>query len=188
MKTRSLLAVALAGLLFGCRSVDTTQEHVSASSVKVAATGEAQGSPKVLQTYAGGQIFKVDRTRSLPNAFGKADIFGRKIYAGFTELRYLGTTDDGKIVLRVTEIETHSTETTMSRSGTAHVQGNVNQYGGFSGTVTQPPKGSTELLPPNTTQFVVDPTKEKEVTIAGMKVKLLEFTSSTLKYTLEKNP
>jgi hypothetical protein len=122
----------------------------------------------------------------LPNAFGGADIFGRKIYAGFTELRYLGLTDDGKIILRVTEVETHSTETTMSRSGMAHVQGNVNQYGSFNGTITQSPKGSTELLPSNTTQFVLDPSKEKELTVAGTKVTFLEFTPSSLKYSLEK--
>jgi len=182
MKTRILLIVSLAGPLCSCGTVDTTQEHVSTPS----GPREAQGAAKVQQTYVGGQIFKVDRSRPLPNAFGGADIFGRKIYAEFTELRYLGLTDDGKIILRVTEVETHSNETTMSRSGVAHVQGNVNQYGGFNGTVTQPPKGSTELLPPNTTQFVLDPTKEKELTVAGMKVKFLEFTPSSLKYSLEK--
>lgn len=140
----------------------------------------------VRQTYIGGQIFKIDRTRPLPNAFGGADLFGRKIYAGYTELRYQGLSDDGKIRLRVTEVETHSTETTMSRSRVQYFDGDVDQHGNISGTITRPPKGSTELLPPNTTDFAVDPKQEQEVTIAGMKVRFLEFTPEGLKYTLEK--
>jgi hypothetical protein len=184
--TRILVSFSLVASLCGCGTVDTMQEHLLASSSKVEPSREAQEEPKVLQTHVGGQIFKIDRTRPLPNAFGGADIFGRKIYAGFTELRFLGVTDDGKIVLRVTEVETHSTETTMSRSGMTTVQGHVNQYGFFSGTVTPPPQGSTELLSPHTTQFLIDPSKDKELTVAGVIVKFLEFTPAALKYSLVK--
>src|SRR6266446_1657506 len=64
---------------------------------------EAQASPAVLETYPGGVILKVDRTKPLPNVFGKPDIFGRKVYAGYTEIRYQGMTEDGRILLRLTE-------------------------------------------------------------------------------------
>lgn len=154
--------------------------------MKTAQTRERKSPDEARETYVGGQIFKIDRTRPLPNAFGGADIFGRKVYAGFSELRYHGLTEDGKIILRITEVGTHSTETTMSRSNIRYFNGHVDQQGNFSGTVTQPPKGSTELLPPDTTEFAIDANKESELTIVGMKVRFLEFTSHSLKYTLEK--
>jgi hypothetical protein len=62
----------------------------------------------------------------------------------------------------------------------------VDQYGNVSGTVTRPPQGSTVLLPPNTTEFVFDPSKEQELTIAGMRVRFMEFKPKSLKYSLEK--
>ena len=70
-----------------------------------------------LSTYIGGQVFKIQRTSNLPNVFGKADIFGGKVNRGFTEVRYQGFSSDGQLVFRITEIETESTETTMSRYG-----------------------------------------------------------------------
>ncbi len=134
----------------------------------------------------GGTIFKVDRMKPLPNLFGKPDIFGRKVYAGYTELRYQGMTDDGRILLRVTEADTHSTETTMSRSGQSSIDGHVDRWGNVSGTVTRPPQDSTVILPPNTTEFAFDPAKERDLTIAGMRVRFLEFKPQSLKYSLEK--
>ena len=182
MRKVALFFLGLSAIVCGCGTTDTTQEHISAPPTTAA---NRQDFPSH-ETYVGGQIFKIDRTRPLPNAFGGADIFGRKVFAGYTELRYQGLTDDGKLILRVTEVETHSTETTMSRSGYRNFQGNVDQQGNFSGTISGPPKGFTELLPPNTTQFVFDATKEKELSIAGMKVRFLEFTPQSLKYSLEK--
>ena len=173
MVAKIFLISASVGLLLGCRSTKT-HEHVSRPTVKV------------LETYIGGKIFKVDRTRPLPNAFGGADIFGRKIYAGYTELRYQGLTDDGRILLRLTEVETHSTETTMSRSGQSSFSGYSGGHGQVHGTITQPPPGSTEALPPNTTEFAIDPTKESELTIAGVRVHFLGFTPHSLKYSLDK--
>ena len=180
-------------MLAGCGTPETN-EHLSAPqpaaahtvqslSVQLAATVQ---SPSVLETYIGGVIFKVDRTKPLPNVFGKPDIFGRKVYAGYTELRYQGLTEDGRILLRLTEAETQSNETTMTRSGQSTVNGRVDQYGNVSGTVTRPPQGSTVLLPPNTTEFAFDPSKEKELTIAGTQVRFVEFKPQSLKFSLIK--
>ena len=152
----------------------------------------AQTLGKDLETYVGGTIFKLNRSRDLPNAFGRADLFGGRVFAGYTELRYQGIADDGKILFRVTEIETHSTETTMSRYGqtTGSYQGYAGSNGRISGdfTVQQPPKGSTEVLPPNTTQFAFDTSKEKELVIAGVRISLIEFSSNKLRYRLTKEP
>jgi hypothetical protein len=125
----------------------------------------------------------------LPNAFGRADIYGRKVFGGYTELRYQGVAGDGKILLRVTEVETHSTETAMSRSGqsTGNYQGYVDRNGNVSGTVTvnHPPSGSTEILPPNTTQFAFDVAKDKVLKISGVRVSFLETTAQRARYRLE---
>ena len=152
----------------------------------------AQPTDKDLATYVGGTIFKVNRSSDLPNAFGRADIFGGKVFAGYTELRYQGMTDDGRLILRVTEIETHSTETTMSRYG--QTSGSFSGYsspgGGVYGNVTvhHPPPGSTEILPPNTTDLAFDATKEKELAVAGVRVSFIEFTPQTLRYRLQTAP
>ncbi len=171
--TASLVSVAV---FAGCGTIQTYEQMTQP-------TGEA------LETYVGGTIFKVNRSRDLPNAFGNADLFGGKVFAGYTQLRYQGVTDDGRIVLRVTEAETHSTETTMSRYGqsTGSYSGYSDGWGNVYGTVTvhDPPRGTTDILPPNTTQFIFDAKTEKELAIAGVRVSFIEFTPTRLRYRLK---
>lgn len=142
-----------------------------------------------LSTYVGGQVLKIQRTSDLPNAFGKADVFGGKVNRGFTEVRYQGLSPDGRLVFRVTEVETESTETTMSRYGGSTSTVNAQRIGNnVYGTVTSydAPRGSTEHLPPNTTQFAIDSVKTKEFTVAGTRVVILSATETSLTYQLEK--
>ena len=96
------------------------------------------------------------------------------------------------MILRITELETHSTETTMSRygqssgsfSGYSDPSGNV--YGNV--TVQHPPQGSTEILPPNTTQVAFDAAKEKDLLLAGVRVTFIEVTPQRLRYRLQREP
>ena len=182
MIRNSLLISFAALVLAGCGTPETN-EHLSTPQPAAAHTVQ---SPSILETYIGGVIFKVDRTKPLPNVFGKPDIFGRKVYAGYTELRYQGLTEEGRILLRLTEAETQSNETTMTRSGQSTFDGRVDQQGNVSGTLTRPPQGSTVLLPANTTEFAFDPTKEKELTIAGTRVRFVEYKPQGLKFSLIK--
>lgn len=179
MNIKILTITALAVILAGCGTIKNHDQL-------------AQPIGKDLETYVGGTIFKVGRSRDLPNAFGRADLFGGKVFAGYTELRYQGLTDDGRVVLRVTEVETHSTETTMSRYGqsTGSYQGYADRRGNVSGSLTvhHPPQGSTDILPPNTTQFAFDTSKEKELAIAGVRVSFIEFTPQRLRYRLATQP
>src|SRR5882672_2575460 len=69
-----------------------------------------------LGAHIGGQVFKIARTSPLPNAFGRADIFGRTVDRGSMELRYQGQTMEGKLVFRLVDIDTRSNETTMNRT------------------------------------------------------------------------
>lgn len=145
----------------------------------------AQPTDKDLATYVGGTVFKIARSSDLPNAIGKADLYGGKVFRGYTELRYQGMTGDGKLILRVTEVETHSTETTMSRYGAS--SGSFSGYSSGGGgvysnvTVYNPPQGSTQILPPNSTDLAFDATKEKELVVAGIRVLFIEFTPQTLR-------
>jgi len=169
----STFAVVVA--LAGCGATIQTYDRLS------------QETGRELSTYVGGQVLRVQRSGDLPNAFGKADVFGGKVNRGYTELRYQGQAPDGRLVFRVTEVETESTETTMSRYGGSTSTLNAQRVGNsVYGTVTtyEAPRGSTERLPPNTTQFALDPTKTKELNIAGIKVKILNATETSLSYQL----
>ena len=71
---------------------------------------------QMLRTGVGGVIAHVDRKRNLENAFGRADVFGRKTNEGFAELRFMGIYE-GKVALRRVDVAVFNDETTMSRSG-----------------------------------------------------------------------
>ena len=57
-----------------------------------------------------------------------------------------------------------------------------------SGTVTtyDAPRGSTEMLPPNTTQFSIDLNKSQEFNVAGVRVRVLAVTETSLTYVLQR--
>lgn len=167
--------------LMGCGATIQTYEHLH----------QSVGSD--LNIYIGGTVFKVERTSDLPNAFGKADIFGGKINRGFTELRYQGLTPEKKLIFRITEVETQSSETTISRYGgstsTINTSTSYSALGSETyGTVTHQssPRGKTEMLPPNTTEFLIDPTKVRNLNIAGVRVEVLGFDEQSLRYRLSK--
>lgn len=169
------IALTLALALAGCGATIQTYDRLS------------QDTGRELSTHVGGQVLRVQRTQDLPNAFGKADVFGGKVNRGYTELRYQGITSDGRLVFRVTEVETESTETTMSRYGGSTSTLNAQRVGNnVYGTVTtyDAPRGSTERLPPNTTEFALDPKKTKELTIGGIKVLVINASETSLAYQL----
>lgn len=146
----------------------------------------------VLETHVGGQIFLVSRSSDLPNAFGGADIWGGKVDRGYLELRYQGITRDGRVVLRLTDGETQSNETTMSRYGvgrsTMSATTTVSPYGAAytsgSGFYIPPPQGRTQILPPNTTEFFFDTKDAEELTIKEITVIFLEAKPHLLTYHL----
>lgn len=127
-----------------------------------------------LSTFIGGVVFRVDRSESLPNIFGRADLYGRTRDRGFLEIRYQGMADDGTLLLRVVDINIQTNETTMSRTpmrvgtfqssgsysgnGVAtgpyqnrsyNEQGSATQQGSY--TEFQSPKSHIFVLPPNVT-------------------------------------
>lgn len=147
-----------------------------------------------LKMHIGGAVFKVTRTSPLPNAFGKADMFGRKVDRGFMELRFLGVDENGKTKFRLTDVETTSNETTMSRTpisystGSAQVTYNpITKSASAQGSAITfgPPEGSTESLPPNTTEFQVDTGSLQEIEFGGIKLLIKSVNATQVTYVLK---
>jgi hypothetical protein len=172
-----LLVLMLGVMLVGCGATIQTHERV------------IQDTGRALSAYVGGQVLKVARTQDLPNAFGRADLFGGKINRGYTELRYQGLAADGRLIFRVTEVETESSETTMSRYGgstsTLSAQRVGNRTVGIL-TYHDAPRGSTEQLPPNITEVLIDLNKTKAFSIGGVRVLIINATETSLEYQLAK--
>ena len=144
-----------------------------------------------LDAYIGGQVFKITRASPLPNLFGKADLFGRTVDRGSVELRYQGQTTDGKLVFRLVDIDTRSNETTMNRTpvsvtsgqATANTIGDRTTARGSAYTI-RGQEGRNEMLPPNTTEFAVDPEKKRELRFGTVTVNVVEFDDTSLRYSL----
>jgi len=150
-----------------------------------------QPAGQTLETSIGMPVFKVLRTSPLPNAFGKADIFGRTVDRGSVELRYQGQTPDGKHVFRLTDIDVRSNETTMNRTPMGYTTGSATVSGstvrGSAITIKGQP-GSNEMLPPNSTEFAIDTASKQEFRAAGVTVKIIEADETSLRYVLTAPP
>ncbi len=54
-----------------------------------------QPEEKVLTASIGSTIFRMNKSRDLPNVFGKADLYGGKVDKGYTELKLKGIKENG---------------------------------------------------------------------------------------------
>ena len=104
MRINLLVTASLAVSLAACSTIES-KPYVS------------QPVNQLLRVGVGSVIVHVDRKRNLENAFGKADVFGRKTYEGFSELRFMGV-QNGQVAIRRVDVTVYNDETTMSRSGT----------------------------------------------------------------------
>jgi hypothetical protein len=63
----------------------------------------------------GDVVLSFESRRALPNAFGKADLFGRTTNAGGTTVRYVGS-QGGRAVFERSDVQVESNATTMSET------------------------------------------------------------------------
>ncbi|HJX54538.1 MAG TPA: hypothetical protein VJ801_17360 [Polyangia bacterium] len=169
---RNMLLVLVCAL-WGCASVRTYESLRQPIGVRLSAE-------------IGAPLFHMDRSSDLPNAFGKADLFGGKVDGGYVELVFAGVAQTGGIIFRVTDLGTRSSETTMSRYGATQAQATTTTYGNVSTTdvtVREPPRGSTVPLPPNTTEFLYD-TRSEPLVIRGIEVTILGLSPYRCDYAL----
>ena len=153
-----------------------------------------------LSTTIGSELYRIKKQKDLPNAFGKADLFGGKVDAGYTELRFMGLTPEGHIIFRLTDIGIESNETTMGRYGTntsivnSNTKGQASVYGntvyGTSNTSAtikhyEKPKATVTQLPPNTIEFAFNP-KDKMLKLEGVTIEVKQFTPYSINYILHR--
>jgi hypothetical protein len=98
------LALALAALLCACGSIERRTELATSSP-----PGQA------IIAGPGDTVMDFKATKSLPNAFSKADLFGRTTDAGRIVVRYVGT-ENGNAVFVRSDIIVESNKTTMTET------------------------------------------------------------------------
>jgi hypothetical protein len=151
--------------------------------------------------YVGGEIYAVKKTRDLPNAFGKADIYGGKVQEGMSELRFMGFDSDGMAVLRFTDVNIQSNENVFTRYGSNSVVANTNSFSTLnvnnysavgttnSNTVVtqyQKPEAQVYALPPNTAEFKFNPA-DKKLKMDGVTIEIIEVGSNSMSYMLSES-
>jgi len=100
----------------------------------------------------GGEIYTSKREKSLPNAFGKADIFGRRTPSGMTSIVFAGIENDHVILFR-RSIDIDSGATTMNSTPivlpNTYTSTHSGTIGGsyYSGTTTT--QGPSTVILPN---------------------------------------
>lgn len=129
-----------------------------------------QPSNQPLITSIGGTVFRLNRFSDLPNVFGNADLWGGKIDRGYVELKFLGFTEKGEIIFSIIDINKSSSETTMDRyknQPTIQVQTNVDILS------SSPQEG---------TKFIFDPSRQKDIVIAGIQVIFTDIKPYSISY------
>ena len=69
-----------------------------------------------MRTPVGGTIATIVKDRDLPNAFGRADMYGRTVDAGFTRIIYRGRDADGSVLVEQINVDVQSNASTMTRA------------------------------------------------------------------------
>ena len=165
---------------------------------------------QTLMAGPGDVVARVDKQRDLENAFGQADVYGRKTNEGYSELRFAGIEGNGTIVLFRKDVAIISNETTMSRSpftstfgssnttSTATVTGSTygNQFRGSgvgssnttSSSVTIRPTSDYHVVVPPDTIAVRVPKGAKKFPFEGKLVEIIEANSASLTYRISEMP
>jgi hypothetical protein len=188
---QQIIPILMAATMAGCAAI----EH---------ATIAEQPIGQQVVVGVGDVVLRVNKQRNLENAFGKADIFGRKTNEGFSELRFAGVEKTGEVVLYRKDVQIITNETTMSRTPLSTTTGSAdstvtgNYYGaGNAGTVNANARtnfSSTTLLPPSDFHVVVPaetiPIRlavgETKVIMEGYVVEIIKATPNSLECKITK--
>lgn len=182
---RTLLLSLFTVLVTACAPV----QHTSSSF---------QQTNKELYAGKGDTVLRIDQKKALPNAFGKADIFGRTTNTGMVIVQFLGM-EGNKALLQKSELIIESNDSTMSRTGLMIPKNDTASVSGFVGTtpvMMSASRQSYQYIPPKEVRgygfaakpilIEVDTKKEREVYISGYKINILESKTNHLKYKIEK--
>jgi len=142
----------------------------------------------VMRTPVGGTIATIMKDRDLPNAFGRADIYGRTVDAGFTRLIYRGRNADGSVLVEQVNVDIQSKASTMTRApviytGTQPAVASSRERGvayGTSRTVSVASPADQVAMPlPSAAQFSIP--KQRSLTLpTGQTVEFIAAESQQL--------
>jgi hypothetical protein len=145
----------------------------------------------------GDTVLRAEGRENLPNAFGRADIFGRTRPTGFTVIQYGGLQGD-KVVLLRSGVVTQSEATTMNSTGIivpTQQQTNISGMVGMqtiSGTATTtgttyiPPRGASSISSQQPTiPIVIDWRKNPRVSMLGQTIVIEAATATSMSYRIE---
>jgi hypothetical protein len=125
----------------------------------------------------GGTLFRLNKLGDLPNAFGGRDIWGGKVDKGFAEVRLAGI-EDQTLPFDVIDVNRQFAETTMDRYKPFQRPGLVNVD--VQQSVTVGPGGA-----PTPYRVRLDTTKQRDIVIGGIRLRVLEVQSHPVRYSLE---
>lgn len=187
-----LILLSLAVLVGGCATIDHTANiEQSINQQTIVGVGDV--------------VLRVNKQRNLENAFGKADIFGRKTNEGFSELRFAGVEKTGEVVLYRKDVQIVTNENTMSRTplstttgssnstisgnylGTGNVGAvNANVRNDYASTALSPTSDFHVLVPSETIPIRLA-VGETKIPIEGYVVEIIKAASNSLEYRITKH-
>lgn len=152
---------------------------------------------QVTTVPAGGTIATINKQKDLPNIFGRADIYGRKVDTGFIKIIYQGRGNDGSALIEQVDVDVHSnasvftrmpamsganSQVTVTGSGNGAVMGQ-----GTSGAWSVAPQVEQNIvLPPTGARFAVP--KGKTLTLpTGQTIEFLDVEPYQLTYRILDN-
>ncbi|CAH1657979.1 conserved hypothetical protein [Hyphomicrobiales bacterium] len=144
----------------------------------------------------GDVIFRADEKKSMPNAFGRADLFGRTTTTGMTAVQYGGLRNGNALLVR-SGVDIQSNQTTMNSTpiyvptqqttsvsgwvGTTPVMGTASSSGGY----LAPPIGAQGYSAARATiPIEVDWRKNPAVPMSGRTLYIENATPTSITYSI----
>lgn len=152
---------------------------------------------RTLKAGLGDTVLVVSQKKSLPNAFGNADIFGRTTPTGAITVQYLGS-KNGVASFRRSSMMIETGATTMNSTPliiptqqTTHVSGTVgltpvSGAATTSGAVVLPATPpQAQVLPQAPVTFEINTRQHSTFTVAGETIRILKVSPVELLYRIE---
>lgn len=176
------LSALLAFVLAGCTPVEQRSDLVSS------ATGAS------MTAGPGDTVMDFQLSRPLPNAFGQADVFGRRTSAGRTVVRFIGI-QNGAAVFERSDLAIQSNATTMNQTPLIIPQVSRTTIDGSVGGSVVSGTGTTtsySVVGPRPTQQVVSEARPITITLAagqkapiqGKTLQVLQVSAQSVTYSV----
>jgi hypothetical protein len=153
---------------------------------------------EVLHAGIGDTVLTVNQRESMPNAFGRADIFGRTRPTGMVTVQFIGlegtiakfvrngiAIDSGLTTMNSTPLilPNSSTSYTSGNVGGTPIYGTTTTYGTPTVIPADPPPQS--IVPQDRLLLQVDTSKERTVLVAGKIIEIIDVSPTILTYRIQ---